>query len=565
MRVRNMSLALLPLVAIAVAAPAFAEDAAGDPAAGRAPSARDSGGALAAEAVRHWDDKEYDRAIAKYLDALRLEPRGETWRSLGWLYAERDRHGEAVAAFRSAIAADPSLEPELRFALGEQLLWADRPREAVPLIESVAAERPADVDAKRLLALAYRWSDRLEDAERLYREVLAADPADAEARKGLGESLLWQGRFRESRDAFTRALSADPSDAEALVGLSRALLFLDLPEESGSYAGRAVAAAPGNKEASEQAGRVLERVRPGAVAEFRVSRDSDDLTIALLDLSVHGRPKRGLDLRGNARQYFFRQGSPGKADNIDGEDSVDGTGGSVSAAYRAAPWAALRAGLGLARYDTGGFHPWSANAGLTAGHADGVRLSVDWERSHFDTILSFQNRVTADTLTLSASRHFRWRTEVSVTAALIAHHNENGTDQPRENRGAQAVIEVTHPLYARGDDIRLAGIARVKWLSFEDDLDVGVFDPRRYTSEEVGIDWRWRFRPAWEFFGTAAGGAQQEQGNRGGPMYEAETGVDRRFGRGVATLAAFSSDSNAGGRGGGYRRYGGWFRASVRF
>ncbi len=551
MRPLSMALALLLLVLLA--------------AAGGAASAPESAEALAAEAVRHWDDEEYDKAIEKYHEAIRLDPRGETYRALGWLYAERDRHDEAVAAFRAAIAADPSLEPELRLSLGEQLLWADRPREAVPLIESVVAERPADVEAKRLLALAYRWSDRHENAERHYREILAADPGDGEARKGLGESLLWQGRFRESRDAFAGALSADPSDTEALVGLSRALLYLDLPEESGAYAGRAVTAAPGNKEASEQAGRVLERVRPGADAEFRVSRDSDELTIADFDLSVHGRPARGLDLRGNVRQSFFRQGSPGKSDNIDDEDSVDGTGGSVSAAYRASPRAAFRAGLGLARYDTSGFHPWSASAGATAGSADGVRLSVDWERSHFDTILSFQNRVTADTLSLTASRQFRWRTEVSGTVALIAHHNENATDQPRENRGAQADLEVTHPLYAKGDDIRLAGIARVKWLSFEHDLDVGVFDPRRYTSEEVGVDWRWRFRPAWEFFGTVAGGAQQERGNSGGPMYEAETGVDRRFDRGVATLAAFSSDSNAGGRGGGYRRSGGWFRVSVRF
>ncbi len=566
MSFRIAAVALLLLVNAAVpAAPAFAEDAAGRPGAGEPASAPESAEALAAEAARHWDDKDYEKAVEKFREAIRREPRGETYRSLGWLYAERDRHAEAVAAFRSAIAADPSLEPELRLELGEQLLWADRPREAVPLLESVVAERPADAGAKRTLAIAYRWTDRLDDAERLSREVLAADPADVEARKGLAEALLWQGRYRESRDEFARALSAAPSDREALVGMSRALLFLDLPEEAESYAARAVAAAPGDKEASEQAGRVLSRIRPRAEAEVRVSRDSDELTIALFELSVHDRAARGLDFHGSARQYFFRQGSPGKADNLGGEDSVDGTGGSVSAEYRAARWAAFRAGLGLARYDTADFHPWSASAGTTVDPAEGISLSVDWERHHFDTILSFQNRVTADTVTLSASARTRRETEVTGSAALIVHHNENGTDQPRENRGAQAVIEVAHPLYAKGDDVRLAGLARAKWLSFEHDLDVGVFDPRRYTSEEIGIDWRWRFRPAWEWFGTAAAGAQQERGNRGGPIYDAETGVDRRFDRGVATLAGFASDSNAGGRGGGYRRYGGWLRVSVRF
>ncbi len=543
----------------ALSASARAEDAASPP------SAAESAAALEAEAVRHWDDKEYDKAVAKYREAIRLDPRGETYRSLGWLYAERDRHEEAIAAFRAAIAADPALEPELRLSLGEELLWADRAREAVPLLESVVAARPSDPEARRLLALAYRWSDRPGKAECLYRELLADNPTDAEARSGLGESLLWQGRFRESRDAFAGAVAARPSDAEALTGLSRALLFLDLPEDAEPYAARAVAAAPGDKEASDQAGRVRERLRRRAEAEFRLSRDSDELTIALFDLSVHGRPARGLDMHGNARQTFFRQGSPGKEANIGSEDSVDGTGGSVSAAYRAGPGAAFRAGLGLARYDTAGFHPWSANAGATLDPADGVALSLDWERSHFDTILSFQDRVTADTLTLSASWQRRFRTEFKGSFALIFHHNENATGQPRENRGSEATAEVTHPLYVKGDDVHIAGIARARWLSFEHDLDVGVFDPRRYTSEEAGVDWRWRFRPAWEFFGTVLGGAQQEKGNRGGPMYDAETGVDRRFGRGVATVAAFATDSNAGGRGGGYRRYGGWLRISAWF
>jgi hypothetical protein len=45
-------------------------------------------------------------------------------------------------------------------------------------------------------------------------------------------------------------------------------------------------------------------------------------------------------------------------------------------------------------------------------------------------------------------------------------------------------------------------------------FDVGLFNPERYISEEAGMDWRWRFHPRWELYGTVMAGAQQEKGER---------------------------------------------------
>jgi len=529
------------------------------------PSARLQAESLVEEARQLWDLGAHAQAAAKYRESIALLPSGSTYQELGDLFSELDRHPEAIDAYRAAIAADPSLEPGLRMSLGVQYLWADRAREAVPLLRSVVENRPHDPEAKRYLALALRWSDRLPEAEGIYRQILENDPGDADARLGLSESLLWQGRFLAATGEYLRVLANRPADPEALTGISRARLFLDLPEEAEDFISRAPQASRSTPEVRDQITRVRERLARYAESGFRVSRDSDDLTIYELSLSVHARPARGLDLDGTARQFFFRQGSPGKEDNLDAEDSVDGTGGSLSSGYRPSPRLAWRAGVSFDRYDAGGFSPWGGNFGATIAPWDTFRFDLDWERSHGDSILSFQDRVVVDTISLSASKHFAWKTEVSASAAILRQRNENDTGQERDNRGAQCGLTLMRRLYLREDEAYLAGILRFGWLGFEHDLDVGVYDPERYTYQEAGIDWRFRVRPGWEFYGTALAGAQQEKGAESGATYSVEAGLDRKVGMGSATLGGFASDSNAGGQGGGFRRYGGLFRIRIPF
>ncbi len=556
---------LAPLVVAAAPPRTVAADAGAVPPGGAAASPRETAESLADEAVRYWDDKEYEKAIAKYRESIAAESRGETYRSLGWLYAELDRHAEAVAAFREAIRLDPSLSPELRLELGEQLLWADRPKEAVPLLESVHAARPADTTATRRLALAYRWTDRYADADALYRSLLAADPADADARAGLGWSLLWRDRYRESGAAFAQALEKNPKEPDALVGLSRARLFLDLPDEADEYNRRVLAADPRNADALAQERRIRERTRRHIGGEAWAAHDSDDLTILRLELSAYARAARGLDLRAAARHETYRQGSPGKTANIGDADRADGTAGLLDADWRPTAALAFRGGFGLAHYNVSNFHPWSGHAGATWEPRDLWSASLDWERSSFDTIHSFQDGVVADTVSASLMKSFEGKVEVKGSAAWIAHHNDNRTGQSRENRGWRGTLEATVPLLRKGDATHLAALAKLEWLAFDETLDVGVFNPERYTTEEAGLDGRWAATPRWELFATALGGAQQEIGNAGGLTYSVDAGVDRRIGDGVVTLSGFATDSRTAGPGGGFRRQGGSLRFRIPF
>lgn len=488
------------------------------------------------------------------------------FREQGEEYATQDRHADAIRAYRAAVAADPSVTPEVAPSLGASLLWDDRAEEAIPVLEGAVARNPGDLEARKLLALAYRWTDRLDRAERLSRKNLVEDPGDTEERNGLAIALQWQGRERESIVEFERVLAAKPDDPEALAGLSRSRLEMDLPEEAEGYAIRAAAVDPKNAEAAEQLKKVRRRLARYIEGEVRASRDTDRLSLFELSLGVHGRAARGLDLGATARGLFFRQGGPEKDGNIDGEDSVDGTAGALSLGYRPGPFLAFRGSAGGARYDVAGFRPWTASAGATMFPGDLWRFALDWEHAPWDTILSLQNRVLVDTVSVSVVRAIPWKTEVSASASLLFHRNENDAGQPRENRGQRYGVGLDRRLYKNGDVTRLTGIVRLGYLGFQDDLDVGIYDPVRQTTQEVGLDGRWAFRPRWEAFGTAMAGAQQEKGQGGSPSYSLEAGVDREVGAaGRITLGAFVADSSAAGREGGFRRYGGYLRLRVPF
>jgi tetratricopeptide (TPR) repeat protein len=499
------------------------------------------------------------RAADRSEDARRLREQGDG-------YASSDRHVEAIEAYQAAVAADPSLGPEIAPSLGAQLLWADRTADALPVLEGAAARDPADRETRKLLALAYRWSDRLDEAERLSRKTLAENPGDFEERNGLALVLLWQGRNRLAAAEFDRVLSARPDDTEALLGLSRARMELDLPEEAEGPAARAVAIDPKNREAAEQLARVKRRLQRYIEGEVRASYDTDQLSLYDLSLGLHGRAARGFDLGFVGRELLFRQGSPGKDVNFDQVDSANGTAGSLLFAYRPGASSAVRGSAGLYSYDVGNFHPWVGSAGVTIFHGDLWRFALDWERSHYDTILSLQNQVTLDTVSAGITRWIPWKTEVTVSAAVLFQHNQNDVGQAKENSGERFELGLSRRLYLEGDATRLTGIARMSYLGFREELDVGAYNPLRQTVEEVGLDGRWGFRPRWEAFGTAMVGAQQEEGAGGSPTYSLEAGVDRTIGEaGRITLGGFIADSSAAGREAGYRRYGGYLRFHVPF
>jgi tetratricopeptide (TPR) repeat protein len=120
----------------------------------------------------------FSAALQEHVAAERFNAdRPEGRANLGNLHATQGRFDEAVAAYRSALALDPSFEP--------------------------AALNLADV---------YRGGGLEAEAERTLREVLAREPGSAPAHHALGLSLARQRRSAEALQALAAAARLAPDN-----------------------------------------------------------------------------------------------------------------------------------------------------------------------------------------------------------------------------------------------------------------------------------------------------------------------------------------------------------------
>ncbi len=116
--------------------------------------------------------------------------------------------GEAEAAFRRALAADPGLG-EARLRLGRVRALRGRVGEAVADLQQVARE---DGSLRRRYlanlfeARAHEKRGDLESAARAYRAAVAIEPEGQSAWIGLGRALDLLGRGEEAQEALAAAL-----------------------------------------------------------------------------------------------------------------------------------------------------------------------------------------------------------------------------------------------------------------------------------------------------------------------------------------------------------------------
>ena len=145
---------------------------------------------------------------------------------LGTVLAAQGQSGEAIDNFTQFIASQP---PELdqvhlaRALLAAALTKEGRLDEAAAQYREMIARRPADHDALRLLAQTLFRQRRLDEAIPLFRRAVEARPNDVPALNGLGLSLASSGRLDEAIATFRRVLDLDPQNIPARQNLARAL------------------------------------------------------------------------------------------------------------------------------------------------------------------------------------------------------------------------------------------------------------------------------------------------------------------------------------------------------
>ena len=132
------------------------------------------------------------------------------------------RYAEAVAAYDSALAADPSsIRANYRKAVW--FSWGGLLDSALVRIRSARASDPIDGDLMLAEARFLAWQGRLKAAVALYDSVLAASPDRLEAHMGRAQALAWDGRYAKADSAYLRALHSSPDEPAALVGRAQAM------------------------------------------------------------------------------------------------------------------------------------------------------------------------------------------------------------------------------------------------------------------------------------------------------------------------------------------------------
>lgn len=126
----------------------------------------------------------------------------------------------------------------------------------LPRLEEVVSADPADVNARRKLALAYYNLGYLDDAADIYRDLLAIEE-DAVLRNRLGNTLRDSGDEAGAESAYRKAIAGDPTLAPPYLNLAELLWRQGRDDEALAVIDEGLKAVPEEAGANLQAGREI--------------------------------------------------------------------------------------------------------------------------------------------------------------------------------------------------------------------------------------------------------------------------------------------------------------------
>ena len=161
--------------------------------------------------------------------------------TLGSLLLERERTGDAVAAFRTALALEPS-HVNARFNLGGALRRSGEPEAAVTEFRRLVERFPEDPDFRIGLGGALLDSGRPRESIDEHERALALSPGHPDALTELGLAHVDAGEFEAAARCYRRVIDGSPDHPHVWLNYSKTRRFgpVDRPEieEAEAAAGR---------------------------------------------------------------------------------------------------------------------------------------------------------------------------------------------------------------------------------------------------------------------------------------------------------------------------------------
>ncbi len=180
--------------------------------------------------------------------------------TLTWRQAEIYR--DELRFFAHIVAHNPAARGA-QGNLGNALLRAGRPAEALAAFRVALEQIPDDIKARANLGVALIRTGRLDEAERELRRALALDPRHTITLQNLAESLRKQGRFEEALEYYRAAIGTDAGNAYPHAGMGDALFRLGRYREALRSFERALALEPALGSVRAMRDSALARLRAG--------------------------------------------------------------------------------------------------------------------------------------------------------------------------------------------------------------------------------------------------------------------------------------------------------------
>jgi tetratricopeptide (TPR) repeat protein/glycosyltransferase involved in cell wall biosynthesis len=193
------------------------------------------------------------------------------------------RAEDAVAAYREALAIDPTLAPAMN-NLGALVASMGRGDEALELFRAAVAAEPTYAEARNNLGIALARTGHHDQAIEHFAAALIEEPHRAAWWNNLGNACVECFQFAKALDAYDRVLSIDAMSADAWSNRGLALRGLRRPEEAVASFERAVTVDPRFANALVNMGIVYKEQRRSdqAIAAFERARALSPNDAALL-------------------------------------------------------------------------------------------------------------------------------------------------------------------------------------------------------------------------------------------------------------------------------------------